>query len=172
MKRQKMFVGRMSTTLMTTKMTCRTTQRTGANHAVRMESSVMWWIAWNKTLCVHSWQLTALSAMRTCPKTFRSAFTQNVPLSSDVNKHVNTVCMWKRSYTASDQNQSWISRNVGSMSSMRREIRRAGLVDRRAIGLVIKSAQNLLEIDQHRAARRGRGAPTGAKTCRRRTKST
>ena len=145
--------------LMTTKMTCRTMQRTGANHAVRMESSVMWWIAWNKTLCVHSWQLTALSAMRTCAKTFRSAFTQNVPLSSDVNKHVNTVCMWKKSCTAFDQNQSWRSRNVGSMSSMRREIRRPGLVDGRAIGLVIKFAHILLEVDQHLAARRGHGTP-------------
>ena len=82
--------------LMTTKVTCRTMQRTGATLAVQMESSVTWWIAWNKTLCVHSWQLTALSAMRTYAKTFRSAFTQNVPLSSDANKHVNTVCMWKK----------------------------------------------------------------------------
>ena len=53
---------------------------------------------------------------------------------------------------------------------MRREIRRAGLVDGRAIGLVIKFAQILLEIDQHLAARRGRGTPVGAETCRRQTK--
>ena len=38
MKSQKMFVGNMSTMLMTTKMTCRTMQRTGANHAVRMDT--------------------------------------------------------------------------------------------------------------------------------------
>ena len=84
-------------------------------------------------------------------------------LPSDVNKHVNT---------ASDQNQSWRSRNVGSVSSIRREIRRAGLVDERAIGLVIKIAEILLEIDQHLAARRGRGTPTGAEMCRRLTRST
>ena len=172
MKSQKMFVGNMSTMLMTTKMTCRTMQRTGANHAVRMESSVMWWTAWNKTLCVHSWQLTGLSSMRTCAKTFRSAFMQNVPLSSDVKKHINTVCMWKKSCTASDQNQSWGSRNVGSLSSMRREIRRAGLEDGRTIGPVIKFAQILLEIDQHLAPGRGHGTPIGAETCRRQTKST
>ena len=145
MKSQKTFVGNMSTMLMTTKMTCRTMQRTGANHAVRMESSVMWWIAWN---------------------------THNVPLSLDVNKHVNTVCMWKKSCTASDQNQSWRSRNVESLSSMRREIRHAGLVDGRTIGPVIKFAQVLLEIDQHLAARRSRGTPIGAETCRRLTQST
>ena len=51
--------------LITTKMTCRTMQRTDATHAVRTESSVTWWITWNKTSCVHSWQLIALSAMRT-----------------------------------------------------------------------------------------------------------
>ena len=158
--------------LMTTKMTCRTMQRTGANHAVRMESSVTWWIAWNNTLCVHSWRLTALSTMRTSAKTFRSAFMQNLPLSSDVNRHVSTVCMWKKSCTASDQNQSWKSRNVESLSSMRREIRHAGLVDGRAIGLVMKFAQIWLEIDQHLAARRGHGTPIGAETCRRQTKST
>ena len=148
MKSQKMFVGRMSTMLMTTKMTCRTMQRTGANHAVRMESSVTWWIAWNKTLC--SWQLTALSAMRTC---------------------ASTVCMWKKSCTASDPNKSWKSRDVESLSSMRREIRHAGLVDGRATGLVIKFAQILLEIDQHLEARRGHGTPIGAETCRRRQKA-
>ena len=110
--------------------------------------------------------------MRTRAKTFRSVFTQNVPLSSDVNRHVSTMCMWKKSCTASDQNQNWKSRNVESLSSMRREIRHAGLVDGRAIGLVIKFAQILLEIDQHLAARRGHGAPTGVKMCRRRIRST
>ena len=43
---------------------------------------------------------------------------------------------------------------------------------RKAIGLVIESVQILLEIDQYLAARRGRGVPTGAETCRNRTKST
>ena len=71
-------------------------------------------------------------------------FTQNVPLSSDVNRHVSTVCMWKKSCTASDQNQSWKSRNVESLSSMRREIRHAEHVDGRAIGLVIKFVQNFV----------------------------
>ena len=151
--------GRMSTTLMTTKMTCRTMQRTGVNHAVRMENVVTWWIAWNKTLCVHSWQLTALSAMRTCAKTFRSVLTQNVPLSSDLNRHVSTVCMWKKSCTASDQNQNWKSRNVESLSSMRREIRHAEHVDERAIGQVIKFGQISLEVDQHLTARRAHGTP-------------
>ena len=61
MKRQKTFVGRMSTTLMTAKMTCRTRQRTGATLAVRTEISVTWWTAWSRTSCVHSWQLIALS---------------------------------------------------------------------------------------------------------------
>ena len=151
-----------------------------------MESSVTWWIAWNKYIvCAFVAADCSLSdedvcedisecvpsAMRTCAKTFRSVFTQNVPLSSDANKHVNTVCKWKKSCTASDQNQIWKSRNVESLSSMRREIRHAGLVDGRAIELVIKFAP-ILDIDQHLAARRGHGTPIGAETCRRQTKST
>ena len=62
--------------------------------------------------------------------------------------------------------------NVGSISSMRRGIRRAGPVDGKATGLVIKPARILLEIGQYLAARRGRGVPTGAEACRKRTKST
>ena len=109
-------------------------------------------------VCVHSWHLTALSTM--------------VPLSSDVNRHVSTVCMWKRSCTASDQNQNWRSRNVEILSSMRREIRQAEHVDGRAIGLVIKFVQISLGIDQHLAARRGHGTPVGAEMCRRQMKGT
>ena len=43
---------------------------------------------------------------------------------------------------------------------MRRDIRHAGLVDGRAIGLVIEIAQIMSEIDQHQAARRSRGTPS------------
>ena len=97
---------------------------------------------------------------------------RRVPLSSGANRRVNMACMWGRSCTAFDQNRNWRSRNDVSTSSRRRGIRRAGPVDGRAIGLVIKFAQILLAIAKYLAARRGRGAPTGAGTCRRRTRST
>ena len=134
----------MSMTLMMAKMTCQTMQRTGATLVVWTESLVTWCIAWSRTPCVHSWQLIALSAMRTYARTSQSVSTQSAPLSSDANRRVNMACMWRRSCTASDQNQSWRTRNDGSTSSWQRGIRRAGPVDGRATGLVIKFAQSFV----------------------------
>ena len=163
MKRQKTFVGRMSTTLMTAKMTCRTMQRTGATLAVRTESSVTWWTAWSRTSCVHSWQLIALSAMRTYAGTFRSASTQSVPLSSDANRRVNTVCMWKRSCTAFDQNRDQETTGARREAKRNSTCRTGG---RKGHWAGDQVCPNFV------AARRGRGAPTGAEVCRRRTRST